>query len=75
MAGQTPLTTYAELLTVLDDLPVILRETRRRLGLSQRAAAEAAGVTYQSINWIEQGRLDIPLRAVKVVLRWVADPH
>ncbi|MBG0828519.1 helix-turn-helix transcriptional regulator [Planomonospora sp. ID67723] len=71
---------YAALIEVLASLPLLLRETRRARGLSQRAAAVQIGVSFSTISRIE-ARQDCELSNAMAVLCWFAratpapDPH
>lgn len=46
-----------------------VRELRERAGLSQRALAEAVGVSRQTINSIEMGRYDPSLPLAFTIAR------
>lgn len=64
---------YGELIEVLEALPLIVRETRRRRGLSQRAAGTAAGVEFATISRCENGA-GLHLKSILPLLRWVGTP-
>ena len=66
-------TSYDELIDVLESLPVLVREKRRRLGLSIRAAAREAGIPFSSLDRFER-RQTAPdlMRTVLPLLRWVS---
>lgn len=65
---------YDDLIAVLETLPVILRETRRRKGLSTREAAEHLGVSFSSVSRWERVDLCVPDRpAIIRILRWAAE--
>lgn len=64
-------TGYAELLQVLDNLPLIVRETRRRKGLSLRAAQAESGVDQGTILSAERGG-NLTVANVRALLQWVA---
>lgn len=70
MSDETSPTGYAELLQVLADLPVIVRETRRRKQQSLREAARESGVDASTLNRTEQGKSDPSLKNVVGILRW-----
>lgn len=55
MADKDALSSYAELIDVIEHLPVLVRETRRRKGLSLRAAGELIGVGFNTIKRFEDG--------------------
>lgn len=64
------LTPYTELAEVIASLPLLLRETRRARGLSQRAAADQLGLSFSTISRIETGG-DCVLSHATAVLRWL----
>lgn len=62
---------YDDLIGVLETLPVILRETRRRKGLSTREAADQLGVSFSSVSRWERVGQCVPDRpAIIRILRW-----
>lgn len=63
-------TGYDELLQVLADLPVIVRETRRRKQQSFREAARESGVDAATLNRTEHGKGDPSLKNIRGILRW-----
>jgi transcriptional regulator with XRE-family HTH domain len=65
------LTTYAELAAVLDSLPLLMREKRRKDRLSVRAAAEQAGVSFMTFSRWERGDTGRNVSAVAEMLRWL----
>lgn len=65
-------TGYDELVEVLDGLPLLVREIRRRRGLSIRAAAREVGIPFSNLDRFER-REDVSLHlTVLPLLRWVA---
>lgn len=64
------LTSYRELATVLDNLPMLLREARRWRRLSTRAASAEIGISFSTISRIESG-IDCTLPNAIAVLRWL----
>lgn len=70
MSNGTP-TTYSELASVLADLPLLLRETRRARKLSQRGAASEIGSHFSTIRRLEQGDADCGLTTAIAILRWM----
>ena len=64
------LSTYAEIVDVLDRLPLIVREARRQRRLSLRQMAAAVGCSFSTINRIEQGS-DGNLANAILILRWL----
>ena len=68
------LISYAELASVLDNLPLLLREARRARGLSVRAAAELIdGVSFNTLSRLERGR-DVNLSNATAIMRWLEQP-
>lgn len=61
---------YRELISVLDALPLLLREHRRKRQLSLRDAADAIGCGFNTIYRIENGG-DCQLSNAVAVLRWL----
>lgn len=64
-------TGYDEVIGVLESLPVIVREARRRKGLSLRSAAEEIGVSFSTMSRIEAGHGCV-LESAIAVLWWAA---
>jgi predicted transcriptional regulator len=62
---------YADLLSVLANLPVLVREKRRRDGLSLRAAATATGLSFATVHRVESGE-DCVLSHARLLIEWVA---
>ena len=65
-------TSYGELASVLDVLPLLLRERRRQRGLSQRAAAKEIGCSFSTVSRMEIGK-DGRLNTAVQVLHWLDD--
>lgn len=68
------LSSYAELIAILDALPVLSREKRRRLGLTLRTASQASGVPFNAIKRIEDGTADPSWKSARNLLRWIGLP-
>lgn len=66
----TELSSYAELAGLLDALPVLLREARRRRRLTMREAAAEMGCSISTVCRIEAGE-DCVLSNALAVLRWL----
>lgn len=64
------LTSYSELADVLDSLPMLCREKRRREGLSLREAAKQMGVAFSVVTRFENGT-GVHLDSAKAVLHWL----
>lgn len=58
------------MLQVLDDLPLIIRETRRRKRLSLRAAGKEAGVSFATIDRAERGEVEANVTTLRALLLW-----
>lgn len=67
------LSTYAELAEVLDSLPLLLRERRRKDRLSVRAAAEQSGCSFMTFSRWERGDMGRSVALVQAALRWLDD--
>lgn len=70
MSDTSELTSYGEILRVLDLLPDLVREKRRRDGLSLRGAEAASGVGMTTIMRFENGH-DPSWSTGIALLRWV----
>jgi ribosome-binding protein aMBF1 (putative translation factor) len=68
------LTPYAELAEVIESLPLLVREARRRRRLSIRAAAREMGMSFSTVHRIEQGD-DCALSNAMTALRWLDGQH
>jgi hypothetical protein len=68
-----PLTSYHELISVLENLPMLVLETRRRQGLTLREAAEKTGVSTNSLNRFERGKSGIHSDGLLLLLKFVSD--
>lgn len=71
-ASSDTLAGYEDVLAVLDALPVLVRETRRRKGQSLREAATASGCSFSTISRCESRKGDPSLSSIAAILRWVA---
>jgi len=65
------LTTYTELAAVVEQLPLLVREKRRRDGLSLREAARQLGCSFSTIGRLESGGHGWNGRLLADVLRWL----
>ena len=70
MASPKPPTGYMELTEVLEALPLLVHETRRARGLSQRAAAKEIGCSVSTVTRIEAYQ-DCVLSNAVLVLNWL----
>lgn len=61
---------YADLVTVLDALPLLVREKRRSAGLSQRAASREAGMDELAIHRVEKGE-GMNVSTARQLLLWL----
>lgn len=66
------LVSYAEIARVVELLPILVREKRRRDGLSLRAAADQIGVVGSTVMRFEYGG-GIAWETVPALLRWVGE--
>jgi DNA-binding transcriptional regulator YiaG len=74
MSDRGELLAYDEVIAVVEALPVILRETRRRKRLSTRQAADLLGVSFSSVARWERPAQCVPDRpAIIRILRWAAE--
>lgn len=73
MAGDDQPAPYDELIEVLTNLRLLVRETRRRRGLSIRATADQVGLSHTVISRLEDGA-GVQLSNAITLLRWVAVP-
>lgn len=62
---------YDELLAILDNLPLLVLEKRRRRQLPLRAAAAEAGLSFTAVYRFEKGE-GCKLETALALLRWVA---
>lgn len=67
------LSPYGELASVLDNLPILVREARRARGLSVRAAATQIGCSFSTVHRFENGD-DVNLSNAAAMLRWLGAP-
>lgn len=61
---------YDELVAVLKNLPLLVRETRRRRGMSLRATAEAVGCSFSTVTRVEAGE-DLVLSNAVDIIEWI----
>jgi transcriptional regulator with XRE-family HTH domain len=64
------LTPYGEIITVVDNLPVILREARRRKQASMRDVAKETGLSLTTVSRAEAGE-NIRTDSMTTLLKWV----
>jgi predicted transcriptional regulator len=67
------LVSYPEMARVVELLPTLVREKRRRDGLSLRAAGDALGVAGSTVKRFEDGTGGVSGETVPVLLRWVGE--
>lgn len=66
--------TYADLVQVLDDLPVAVRSVRRARRLSQRDVGALTALSYSTICRVEAGE-EYSSTSLRALLLWLdADP-
>lgn len=61
---------YRSTARIVAHVPELLRETRRRRGMSLRAVADATGLTTPTIDNIEKGR-GYHVYSLIAILRWL----
>lgn len=64
------LISYAELADLVENLPLIVLENRRRRQISLREAARELGVSFSTISRVERGE-DFNTRILPDLLRWL----
>ncbi len=64
------LISYAELADLVENLPLIVLENRRRRQISLREAARELGVSFSTISRVERGE-DFNTRILSNLLRWL----
>ena len=64
------LISYAELADLVENLPLIVLENRRRRQISLREAARELGVSFSTISRVERGE-DFNTRILSDLLRWL----
>ena len=62
---------YEELVSLLESLPLLVREARRRRRMSIRAAAASAGIDPTTFNRCEQSAVNMQLSTALPLLRWI----
>ncbi|AHH98268.1 transcriptional regulator [Kutzneria albida] len=67
-------TSYEELAHVIEILPALVREKRRRDQLSLRAAGENLGIAASTIMRFETRDGDVRTDHLLTLLRWVGQP-
>lgn len=67
------LTTYIELADILDALPMLVREKRRRDRISLRGAATQLGVAASTLARFETSQGGIASDTVTVLVRWLGN--
>ena len=72
-ADNSPPPGYGELAEILTALPLLVREKRRRLGLSLRDVAKVSAISVSTVCRCEAG-YDMRLSSVLELLEWVGAP-
>jgi transcriptional regulator with XRE-family HTH domain len=72
MSTERP-TAFSEFAEVLEILPHLIHNTRRRKGLSLRAAASEIGISFTTLTRIEHGSA-FNSSILPVLLRWLGRP-
>jgi transcriptional regulator with XRE-family HTH domain len=71
MSAADQLTTYGELAEVIDNLPLLVRERRRQMRLSLRAAAVEVGVSAATLSRLENRHGGLDAGSFGAVLWWL----
>jgi ribosome-binding protein aMBF1 (putative translation factor) len=66
------LVSYADVISIIDQLPMMVKEKRRQRGLSLREAAEESGVSFNAISRFERGGITMSDHLRKL-LDWVSE--
>jgi len=66
----TDLTSFGEMVQVLDELPIIVRNARRAKGMSQRQLAATLKLSPSTLSRIEDGR-EFSSVSLVAVLVWL----
>lgn len=61
-----------DVLRTIYALPSLVKETRTRLGLTQRDVAEVSGVSSGLVTRLEQGDVNLRVTTVTRLLTWLA---
>lgn len=67
------LSTYDDVIAVVEALPALVRETRRRRGLSLRQVGTSLDVDFNTLGRFERGR-QVHSGTLVTLLRWVGTP-
>lgn len=65
------LSTYDELINILDNLPLLVKEKRRRLGISQRELGRIINIAYSTISRFEGGE-QMHITTIRPLLEWIS---
>ncbi len=68
------LVSYGEIARVVELLPTLVREKRRRDGLSLRAAGRVLGMAASTVKRFEDGS-GLAWESIPALLRWVGETH
>ncbi len=69
----TELSTFAEIVEVLDTLPIIMRNARRARRLSVREVARQAGLSFSTVSRMENAE-EFTSVSLRAVLAWLDGP-
>lgn len=67
------LSTFGEIVEVLDDLPIIMRGTRRGRRLSVREVARQTGLSFSTVSRMENAE-EFNSASLRAVLQWLDAP-
>lgn len=74
MSEECELTSYGEMVEVIENLPFLVREMRRERRLSMRRAAEETGLSASTFARLESGEHGVSADGLVSLLRWL-DRH
>jgi transcriptional regulator with XRE-family HTH domain len=67
------LSTFTEIVEVLDTLPIIVRNARRARHMSTRECARQIGLSFSTVNRIENAE-EFSSVSLRAVLLWLDNP-
>ena len=68
------LTSYTDLADVVEQLPLLVREHRRRTRMSLREAGRQLGCSASTLSRLESGEHGVDTALVVRLLRWLGEP-
>jgi transcriptional regulator with XRE-family HTH domain len=71
MSDECELTTYAEMVDVVCNLHMLVREKRRERRVSLRQLAAQSGVSASAVCRLESGNSDVSMDSLIALLQWL----